>query len=58
MNKEMVGVFTITDAENTSTALVVLLPETLEAVETEGEFFIGEKERDIICCLKGKSTQN
>ena len=36
-----VGVLTVTDAEDTSTALVVLLPEMLEAEETEGEFFLG-----------------
>ena len=32
----MVGVLTVTDAEDTSTVLIVLLPETLEAEETEG----------------------
>ena len=37
----MVGVLTVTDAEDTSTTLVVLLPEMLEAEETEGEFFLG-----------------
>ena len=36
LNTEMVGVLTLTDAEDTSTVLVVLLPETLEAKETEG----------------------
>ena len=52
LDTEMVGVLTVTDAEDTSTVLVVLLPETLEAEETEGEFFIGGNDRDIICCLK------
>ena len=45
---EMVGVLTITDAEDTSTVLLVLLPETLEAEETEGELIIGGNDRDII----------
>ena len=36
LDTEMVGVLTVTDAEDTSTVLVVLLPETLEAKETEG----------------------
>ena len=48
----MAAVLTVTDAENASTVLVVLLPETLEVDETEGEFFIGGNDRDIICCLK------
>ena len=51
LNTEIVGVLTATDAEDTSTVLVVLLPETLEAEETEQEFFIGGNDRDIICCL-------
>ena len=52
LDTEMVGVLTVTDAEDTSTVLVVLLPETLEAEENEEEFFIGGNDRDIICCLK------
>ena len=39
----MVGVLTVTDAEDTSNELVVLLSETLETEETEGEFFIVER---------------
>ena len=46
---ENVGILTVTDAEDTSTALVALLSETLEAEETEGEFFIGGNDRHIIC---------
>ena len=52
LDTEMVGVLTVTDSEDTSTVLVVLLPETLEAEETEEEFFIGGNDRDIIFCLK------
>ena len=52
LNAEIVGVLAATDAEDTSTVLVVLLPETLEAEENEEEFFIGGNDRDIICCLK------
>ena len=52
LDTEMVGVLTVTDAEDTSTVLVVLLSNTLEAKETEGEFFIGGNDGDIICCLK------
>ena len=52
LNAEIVGVLATTDAEDTSTALVVLLPEMLEAEENEEEFFIGGNDRDIICCLK------
>ena len=48
LDTEMVGVLTITDAEDTSTVLLVLLPETLEAEETEGELIIGGNDRDII----------
>ena len=48
----MVGVLTVTDADDTSTVLVVLLSETLETEKTEGEFFIGGNDKDIICCLK------
>ena len=54
----MVGVLTVTDADDTSTVLVVLLSETLETEKTEGEFFIGGNDKDIICCLKWSSTQN
>ena len=35
LDTEMVGELTVTDAENTSFVLVTLLPETLEAEETE-----------------------
>ena len=35
----MVGVLTVTDAEDTSTVLVVLLSKTLEVEEAEEEFF-------------------
>ena len=52
LDTEMVGVLTVTDAEDTSFVLVILLPETLEAEETEREFFIGRNDRYIICCLK------
>ena len=52
LDTEMVGVLTETDAEDTSTILVVLLSETLETEETEGEFSIGGNSRDITCCLK------
>ena len=43
------GILTVTDAEDTSTVLVALLSDTLEAEETEGEFFIGGNDRHIIC---------
>ena len=46
------GVLTVTDAEDTSTVPVLLLSETWQTEETEGEFFIGRNDRDIICCLK------
>ena len=36
LHTENVGILTVTDAEDTSTALVALLSETLEAEETEG----------------------
>ena len=36
---KMVGVVTVTDAEDTSTVLVVLLSKTLEVEEAEEEFF-------------------
>ena len=52
LDTEMVGVLTVTDADDTSTVLVVLLSETLETEKTEGEFFIGGNDKDIICCLK------
>ena len=39
LDTEMVGVLTVTDAEDTSPVLVVLLSERLEAEKTEGEFF-------------------
>ena len=52
LDAEMVGVLNVTDAENTFTVLAVLLSETLEAEETEGKFFIGGNDRDIICRLK------
>ena len=56
LDTEMVGVLTATDAEVTSTVLVVLLPETLEAEETEEKLLIGGNDRYIICCLKWSST--
>ena len=43
LDTEMVGVLTVTDTEDTSNELVVLLSETLETEETEGEFFIVER---------------
>ena len=52
LDTEMAAVLTVTDAEDASTVLVVLLPETLEVEETEGELFIGGNDRDIIFCLK------
>ena len=52
LDMEIVGELTVTDAQDTSTVLVVLLPETLKAKETEGEFFKSGNDRDIICCLK------
>ena len=52
LDTKMVGVLTVTDAEDASTVLVVLLSESLEAEVTEGEFFKGGNDRDIICCLK------
>ena len=36
LDTEMVGVLTVTDAEDISTVLVVLLSETLEDEKTEG----------------------
>ena len=36
LDTEMLGVLTKTDVEDTSTVLVVLLPETLETEETAG----------------------
>ena len=52
LDTKMVGVLTVTDAEDASTVLVVLLSESLEAEVTEGEFSKGGNDRDIICCLK------
>ena len=52
LDTKMVGVLTVTDTEDTSTVLVVLLSESLEAEVTEREFFKGGNDRDIICCLK------
>ena len=52
LDTKMVGVLTVTDAEDASTVLVVLLSESLVAEVTEGEFFKGGNDRDIICCLK------
>ena len=52
LDTEMVRVLTVTDTKDTSNVLVVLLPETLEAEENEGYFFIGGSDRDNICCLK------
>ena len=46
---KMVGVLTVTDAEDTSTVLVVLLSKTLEVEEAEEEFFISGNDGDIIC---------
>ena len=43
LDTKMVGVLTVTDAEDASTVLVVLLSESLEAEVTEGEFFKGGK---------------
>ena len=52
LDTKMVGVLTVTDTEDTSTVLVVLLSELLEAEVTEREFFKGGNDKDIICCLK------
>ena len=58
LDAEMVGIFTVNDAEDTSIVLVILLSKALESEETDWELFIGGNDRDIICCLKWNSTQN
>ena len=52
LGTKTVGVLTVTDKEDTSNVLVVLLSESLEAEVTEREFFKGGNDRDIICFLK------
>ena len=48
LDTEMVGELTVTDTENTSFVLVILLPETLEAEETERTETIEETIETIV----------